>query len=87
MRVRFGALVVAAQGFNTNPLLMRYVVERDFCLKDPDIRMDGGSSTEPDFPELDAMDYRSEYSMMNDAHGSTNVKPAAAVLGCFVGAS
>ncbi|CDI82307.1 hypothetical protein, conserved [Eimeria praecox] len=48
-------------------------IERDFCMKDPDIRMDGGSSTEPDYPELDAMDYRSEYSMMNDAHGSTCV--------------
>ncbi|CDJ30901.1 uncharacterized protein EMH_0033240 [Eimeria mitis] len=47
--------------------------KRDFCLKDPDIRMDGGSSAEPDYPELDAMDYRSEYSMMNDAHGSSNV--------------
>lgn len=45
-------------------------------MNDPDIRMDGGSSSEPDYPELDAMDYRSEYSMMNDAHGSSNVRPS-----------
>lgn len=47
--------------------------ERDFRTKEPDIRMNSGTGAEPDPPELDAMDYRSEYSMMNDAHGSANV--------------
>ncbi|XP_026194429.1 uncharacterized protein LOC34622906 [Cyclospora cayetanensis] len=48
-------------------------IEREFRMNDPDIRMDSCSTIEPDSPELDAMDYRSEYSMMNDANGSASI--------------
>ncbi|OEH80267.1 spx domain-containing protein [Cyclospora cayetanensis] len=48
-------------------------IEREFRMNDPDIRMDSCSTIEPDSPELDAMDYRSEYSMMNDANGSASM--------------
>lgn len=48
-------------------------LEHEFLTNDPDIRM-LNSGDDPEPPELDAMDYRSEYSMMNDANGFAAVR-------------
>lgn len=50
------------------------IPEKAFRTDEPDIRMTGSSGEKPDAPEIDAMDYRNEYSMMNDAEGSVKVR-------------
>ncbi|KAL8448355.1 hypothetical protein Emed_003885 [Eimeria media] len=46
--------------------------EQEFYTADPEIKMYSPHSSVVETPELDAMDFRSEYSMMNDAKGAAS---------------